>query len=229
MDKFKYSAEKIFQCFDLCLTSNTESKKFLEKLNVRNVKYIGNMKFTSENEFNNKENKNKAILNNYKFWCAVSTHREEDDFCLKTHLEIKKNHKNIITIIIPRHISRSKSIRLTCEKLNLKSQILSQNELIEPGKEIIIVNSYGETSNYLSFCKSVFIGKSMIKRLELVGGQNPIEAAKLGCKIYYGPYVYNFQEIYDLLTKFKVSEKVYNEKELSSKISADLNLIKNSR
>ena len=66
----------------------------------------------------------------------------------------------------------------------------------------------------------------MIKRLELVGGQNPIEAAKLGCKIYYGPYVYNFQEIYDLLTKFKVSEKVYNEKELSSKISADLNVDK---
>ena len=103
---------------------------------------------------------------------------------------------------------------------------MSQNELIEPGKEIIIVNSYGETSNYLSFCKSVFIGKSMIKRLELVGGQNPIEAAKLGCKIYYGPYVYNFQEIYDLLTKFKVSEMVYNEKELSSKISADLNVDK---
>ena len=224
--KFKHSAEKIFQCFDLCLTSNTESKRFLEKLNVKNVKYIGNMKFTSENEFNCRENKNKTILNNHKFWCAVSTHKEEDNFCLKTHLEIKKKHKNIITIIIPRHISRTKSIKLSCEKLSLKSQILSKDELIEPGKEIIIINSYGETSNYLSFCKSVFIGKSMIKRLELVGGQNPIEAAKLGCKVYYGPYVYNFQEIYDLLTKFEVSEKVYNEKELSSKISADLNVDK---
>ena len=39
----------------------------------------------------------------------------------------------------------------------------------------------------------------MIKKLHKVGGQNPIEAAKLGCKIYHGPYIYNFKEIYDFL------------------------------
>ena len=33
----------------------------------------------------------------------------------------------------------------------------------------------------------------MIKKLENVGGQNPIEAAMLGCKVYHGPYVYNFR------------------------------------
>ena len=31
--------------------------------------------------------------------------------------------------------------------------------------------------------------------------QNPIDAAKLGCKIYHGPYVYNFKEIYEILEK----------------------------
>tara|TARA_Y200000002_G_scaffold356434_1_gene338187 strand:+ start:2977 stop:4245 length:1269 start_codon:yes stop_codon:yes gene_type:complete len=220
---FKNVAQKVFRSFDLCLTSSNESKKYLEKLKAKNVKYIGNLKFTSENEINNQDIKNKKILNNNKFWCAVSTHKEEDIFCIKTHLEIKKNHKNIISIIIPRHINRAQSIKSSCEKLNLKSQILSYGEFIEPNKEIIIINSYGVTSSYLSFCKSVFIGKSMIKRLQSVGGQNPIEAAKLGCKIYYGPYVYNFQEMYELLNKFQISEIIYNEIELSNKISADLN------
>jgi 3-deoxy-D-manno-octulosonic-acid transferase len=28
------------------------------------------------------------------------------------------------------------------------------------------------------------------------GGQNPIEAAKLGCAILHGPYVENFSEVY---------------------------------
>ena len=62
----------------------------------------------------------------------------------------------------------------------------------------------------------------MIKRLKNVGGQNPIEAAKLKCKIYHGPYVYNFQEIYDLFNKHKISEEINNVSELANKISMDL-------
>ena len=63
----------------------------------------------------------------------------------------------------------------------------------------------------------------MIKRLEKVGGQNPIEAAKLGCKIYHGPYVYNFEEIYELFNRYEIAEKISNENELASKLSMDLN------
>ena len=61
------------------------------------------------------------------------------------------------------------------------------------------------------------------------GGQNPIEAAKLGCKIYHGPYVYNFKEIYDLLRSYKISEKIYSDKELSEKLMSDLKNSKNDQ
>tara|TARA_A100001015_G_scaffold319305_1_gene441777 strand:- start:1255 stop:2523 length:1269 start_codon:yes stop_codon:yes gene_type:complete len=215
-------AEKIFQSFDLCLPSSKESKKYLEKLKVKNIKYLGNIKLAAENNIIALNNENKEILRVNKFWCALSTHKEEEIFCLKTHLNIKKVYKDIITIIIPRHIDRAEKIKSSCEKFNLNCQILSNGELIKKGKEIIIINSYGVTSTYLDLCKSVFIGKSMIKRLKLVGGQNPIEAAKLKCKIYHGPYVYNFEEIYELFNKYKISEKVYDEEELSMKITMDL-------
>ena len=49
----------------------------------------------------------------------------------------------------------------------------------------------------------------------MYGGQNPIDAAKLGCKIYHGPYVYNFKEIYEILKKNNISkeiEKLYRTK-----------------
>ena len=39
-------------------------------------------------------------------------------------------------------------------------------------------------------------------------GQNPIEPAKLGCKIYHGPYVYNFQEIYKILKENNISKEI---------------------
>lgn len=215
-------AEKIFQTFELCLPSSKESKKYLEKFKINNIKYLGNLKLTSENKSTNLEDFNKNILIKNKFWCAISTHKGEELFCLKTHLKIKDKYKDLITIIIPRHIDRARSIKSECKKLNLKSQILSEGDFIDSDKEIIIINSYGVMSNYLSLCKSTFIGKSMIKKLEAVGGQNPIEAAKLGCKIYHGPFVYNFHEIYNLFNTYKIAEKIYNEEELSVKLINDL-------
>ena len=61
----------------------------------------------------------------------------------------------------------------------------------------------------------------MIKKLENVGGQNPMEAAKLGCKIYHGPYVYNFKDIYEFLEKNNIS-KNENYQELCINLSRDL-------
>lgn len=216
-------AKKIFQSFQLSIPANRESQKYLEKFNVKVIKYFGNIKLASEQKFKEISSNDARFFNNRLFWSAVSVHEGEDMFCLKTHLKIKKQHNNITTIIIPRHVDRVKKIKLICKKLNLKYQILSENKDIEKNKEILIVNSYGVTTQFLTLCNSVFIGKSMEKKFEKVGGQNPIEAAKLGCKIYHGPYVYNFQDIYNLLEKSKISEKVLNEDELSNKISVDFN------
>ena len=191
-------------------------------MNVRKIYYFGNLKLTTESKVNDLNPLIEKLLLKRKFWCAISTHQGEDIFCLKTHLEIKKNIKNIITIIIPRHVEKATEIEAECKKLGLKSQILSHKEIIEEEKEIIIINSYGVMSNYLRLCKSVFIGKSMLKKLKPVGGQNPIEAAKLGCKIYHGPYVYNFQEIYELFNQYQISERVEKVSELSQRVIHDL-------
>ena len=216
-------AKKIFQTFDLCLASSNKSKNYLEQLNAKNVKHIGNLKLSAEIKSKNQLTQNKNILKNIRFWCAISTHPGEDLFCIKTHLNIKKIHNNIVTIIIPRHIDRSHNIKLICNKFNLKAQILSNDESINPDSEIIIINSYGVISDYLESCKSVFIGKSMLKKLKHVSGQDPIEAAKLNCKIYHGPFVSNFEEIYELLNKLKISKTIHNEIELSDCLIKDLN------
>ena len=80
----------------------------------------------------------------------------------------------------------------------------------------------------MNICKSVFIGKSLIKKLSSVGGQNPIEAAKFGCKIYHGPYIYNFKEVYELLNKMKFSENILNENDLAEKLIQDLKITNKS-
>ena len=54
-------------------------------------------------------------------------------------------------------------------------------------------------------------------------GQNPIEAARFGCKVLHGPSVWNFDEIYDLLKRYNVSDKVINPNQLSYKVDKMLN------
>ena len=65
------------------------------------------------------------------------------------------------------------------------------------------------------------MGKSLPRRFISTGGQNPIEAAKLSCKIYHGPYIYNFKEVYNYLNKINISEEVSSLEELTLKLLED--------
>ena len=145
-------------------------------------------------------------MRNNRFWFAASTHRGEEQLCINTHIKLKEKFKNIVTVIAPRHIERTREIVSLCKNLNLNVQILNDKDIIQDNMDIIIVNSFGVLNNFYKYAKSVFIGKSTLKKLKEVGGQNPIDAAKLGCKIYHGPYVYNFKEIYEILEK-KIFQK----------------------
>ena len=211
-------AKKVFNNFDLCLAASKESKNNLDNFKVKNLKYIGNLKYSIQNGTDKLENSNIKILDGYKTWCAASTHESEEMTILKAHKEIKKKFNNVLTIIVPRHVNRSSYIRDLSKKFNLKTQILNHNDIIISDIEILIVNSFGILPKFFNYCKNVFIGKSLVRQKKNVGGQNPIEAAKLGCKIFHGPYIYNFQEVYDLLKSYNIAEEISNEQELSEKL-----------
>jgi len=223
---FPKTAKKIFGLFDLCLTSNIETKNYLENLNSKNIYFNGNIKLINEIDKNNITNLNKNIFNKRRFWLAASTHQGEDIFCLNTHSKLRKEFKDIITIIAPRHIERIKEINNLCENLGLNAQVLNDDDVILEDKEIILINSFGVLQKYFKYAKSVFIGKSIDKKLKNVGGQSPIDAAKFGCKIYHGPYVYNFKEIYEILKKNNISKEIKNYMELSDNLIKDLETFK---
>ena len=122
----------------------------------------------------------------------------------------------------PRHIDRAHYIKELSEGLGFNTQLLNKNEKILEGKEIIIVNSFGDLNIYFKFAKSVFIGKSIIKKLRNDSGQNPIDAAKLNCKIYHGPFVNNFKDIYEILKINNISKEIFSYKELSDNLIDDL-------
>ncbi len=216
-------SSKLFGLYDLCLSSSKESEKNLKSLGAKNVKFFGNLKFCTNINSDKKYIDMKSIFIKHHIWCAASTHPDEEKIILKTHNLLKQKGIKIVTIIIPRHINRSSQINKISGDFNLKSQIINKFEDISKDSEILIVNSIGEMINYFQNCESIFMGKSLSKKLIKVGGQNPIEPAKCGCKIYHGPYISNFKEIYKFLKEKKIACEITNEIDLSQNLIEDFN------
>ena len=218
--KFKSFSKDIFNKFDLCLCQNKETKLYLKKLGTKNIKNLGNLKF-SESKKIKKINKikNFKLLNNKNIlFGGISTHYDEEIFCGKVHLELKNKYKKFISIIIPRHVNRAESIKNDLENLKLKVHLHSSKINIENDTDIYLVDTYGETKSFLNMCKVVYLGGSIIKR----GGQNPLEAARSGCKVIHGSNVDNFKEIYALLNNIGVSSKINGVKDAKIKIIKNL-------
>jgi 3-deoxy-D-manno-octulosonic-acid transferase len=217
---FKSYAKKIFFNFDICLSSSHKSKKYLKSLGAKNIKHVGNLKFTqSEKNITFLDNDLKKFFLSKRIWCASSTHNTEEFICANVHKKLKIKYKNLLTIIIPRHIHRTEEIINEMKKLNLNIHLHNSKNKIDKDTDIYLVNSFGQTKSFFKVCKTVFLGGSMIKH----GGQNPLEAARFGCKILHGPNVWNFDEIYDLLRKNKVSRKIINSNQLSLNVDKMLN------
>ena len=210
---FITDARKLFQKFDLCLPASIESKKYLILLGVKKLKFIGNLKFSQTENDKDLLNKNlKKFFLTRKIWCAASTHITEEKICAITHKKLKKKYKNLLTIIIPRHIDRTKDIVNEMKKLNLKIHLHNSINKISKETDIYLIDSYGKTKLFFKICKTVFLGGSLIKH----GGQNPLEAARYGCKIIHGPNVKNFYDIYNLLNKYGVSRRINNSNQMSN-------------
>ena len=211
----------IFKLYDLCLASSLESQNNLKNLGARNVKFLGNIKFCTDIKNENNINPKVQSIKNKKIWSAASTHPGEEIFFLKTHLELKKIYNNVLTLIIPRHIERSNKIFSECKNLNLNIEILENISDVKEDTEVIVIKSFGNMIDIFNYSKSVFMGKSLIESLKEVGGQNPIEPAKCGCKIYHGPYVANFKDIYNFLNDKNIAFKINNEIDLSQSLIKD--------
>ena len=213
----KSFTRNIFNNISIAYPQNLETLSFLEQMNLRKIIPIGNLKFAEKNDekSNNLNSKLNKQLKRKKIWVASSTHKNEEIFCAKTHIILKKKVKNLLSIIIPRHVHRTNKIINEIKNLNLNVVTHTSKPKNLKGVDIYIVDTFGETKKFHKLGSSVFVGGSIINR----GGQNPLEAARLGSKIFHGPNVDNFKDIYKLLKSLKISKQVYSSKKLSSLIT----------
>jgi len=214
--KIKKFSNSIFSLIDKAYSQNSETNYYLKKLNVKSIKSIGNLKFIENDNFKSNQADKKLFsqFKRYKTFIAASTHDTEELFAAKTHVFLKKKNKNIITIIIPRHINRVNQIISQINELGLNVISRSSNKRKLKNIDIFVVDTFGESKKFYKFATTVFLGGSIIKR----GGQNPLEPARFGAKILHGPNINNFKDVYKYLNQLKISSKVNSPQECANSI-----------
>ena len=222
---FPNFSKTIFSKITLALPQNSETKKYLHLLGVKNIKIAGNLKYFGNLE--KKKMKNDLSNKFYKrnIWCAASTHKEEEKFIGRVHNELRSEIKNLITIIIPRHINRTKSIINELSGIGLNYQLHSENKKIKKNTDIYLVDTYGEAIKFYLLSKLTFLGGSIVKH----GGQNPLEPAREGNYILYGPNISNFKEVYKMLNFLKIAKKINSIKEVKKIVIKRINFNQNNK
>ena len=205
---------KIFNMFDYFFPQNKLTFNYLRFFNVKNIKILGNLKF-SETEKLESYKSLSQVFKKRKIICAASTHNNEEEIISDIHLSLRKNIKNLLTVIIPRHIERSNTILQNLKEKKINYICHSENKKLRKDIEVYLVDTYGDSKAFYSISKVVFLGGSFVPR----GGQNPLEPLRYGCNIVHGKHIYNFTEIYNMLHKSRLSFKAKNFSELKKIIS----------
>ena len=147
---------------------------------------------------------------------ATSTHAGEETAMIHAHRRLKPTYPGLLTVIAPRHPERGPGILDIVKASGLTAAVRSRGELPRPSIDIYIADTLGELGLIYRLAPIVFIGGSLVGH----GGQNPIEAARLGAAILHGPHVWNFTEIYTALDSAGGAELVVDTSKLAPAIDA---------
>src|SRR5262249_23607310 len=123
---------------------------------------------------------------------AASTHAGEEAIVIEAHRRLRRHFPELLTIVVPRHPERGGEI---ASSAGIAAASRSRGELPGRETEIYVADTIGELGLVYRLTPIIFMGGSLVRH----GGQNPIEAAKLGAAIVHGPHVWNFSEIYAAL------------------------------
>ncbi len=135
---------------------------------------------------------------------AASTHAGEEAIVIEAHRKLREKFPSLLTLIAPRHAERGASVIEIARAAGLNAALRSRGEALTASTDIYVADTMGELGVMYRLAPIVFIGGSLVRH----GGQNPIEAAKLGAAILHGPHVGNFTELYAALDSAHGAEPV---------------------
>jgi 3-deoxy-D-manno-octulosonic-acid transferase len=204
--------------FDLCLAQSELDADRYAHLGAPRVNVTGNLKLDAHAlpADSQKLEAMQAAIAGRPVIAAASTHPGEEVLVIDAHIRLRHSFPGLITLIAPRHPERGPGILDLAKLAGFSAAMRSSGELPSPGTDVYVADTIGELGLLYRLAPIVFMGGSLVRH----GGQNPIEAAKLGAAILHGPHVWNFTEIYAALDAAHGAERVTDVGKLTVRFGA---------
>jgi 3-deoxy-D-manno-octulosonic-acid transferase len=189
--------EALLGKFEVCLAqSDTDADRFAA-LGSRNVVTTGNLKLDVPAPPADAARLERlmAVTRGRPVIVAASTHANEEEVLVEVHRDLAGYFPGLLTVIVPRHPNRGEAIAGMIAASGLHVALRSHEDLPTATTDIYVADTMGELGLFYRLAPIVFMGGSLAEH----GGQNPIEAIKLGAAIAHGPHVFNFTDVYDAL------------------------------
>jgi 3-deoxy-D-manno-octulosonic-acid transferase len=185
--------------FDVCLAQSQVDAERFSALGSRNVVTTGNLKLDVPAPPADPTRLERLMLvtRGRPIIVAASTHPGEEEILLETHRTLAVVFPGLMSVIVPRHPNRGEAIARTIAASGLSVALRSREELPTSTTAIYVADTMGELGSFYRLAPIVFMGGSLVAH----GGQNPIEAIKLGASIVHGPHVFNFADVYAALDR----------------------------
>lgn len=183
--KMKWFYSMIFKNIDIVFAQSQTDRNRLLELGAGHVEVIGNIKMFQKITCKNKFKKPDELI-----ITAASTHEGEEELIIDAFFE----YGNGKLIVVPRHPERFekvyKLIQQKAKKSNKSFHRFSQREDFD--SDIVLVDKMGELIEIFAITDVVILGGSFVP----VGGHNPLEPEKFGCKLITGHHIFNQNAIF---------------------------------
>ena len=187
----------------------------------------GNIKFDiSNNQTDDKQPPLKdQLAKNCFVWVAASTHKGEDEIILDCYEKLKEDYPSLVLILAPRHPERFNDVYTLCSETRHKISRRSENLSFNENTDIILGDSLGEMAYWYAAADVVFLGGTLVN----TGGHNPLEASVFGAPVVTGPAIFNFEDVFKILTEAEIAWVESSADHLTDRVSHLLQLDDDSK
>ena len=186
-------AQNALQSLHLIAAQTPNDAKRFQGLGAKRVETMGNLKFDAM-----PPSGTAAAGNQLRRWfgeqrpvfLAASTREGEEALILDALAATPI--ADLLTVIVPRHPQRFAQVEALLKKRGLAYEKRSSlKDAVASRTQIILGDSMGEMYAYYASADLCLIGGSLLP----FGGQNLIEAMRLGKPVLLGPHTYNFAQV----------------------------------
>ena len=142
-------------------------------------------------------------------WIGGSTHAGEEELLLQVHRSLLQHWPDLLLVLAPRQIQRSAALLELCQRHGFPTARRSLHQSAA-GKPVYLLDTMGELPWFYALAQCAFLGGSLVP----LGGHNPLEALAQGKPALWGPFMFNFRQLEQILVEAGCARRVLGQQDL---------------